>query len=61
MKLRRILKHTLVSRWLVKKYFSKSDLQTLAHSIAESEKKHRAEIRIAIQANLELFQLIKKY
>ena len=52
MKLGRFCKHLLLSRWLVKTYFSKSDLSQIANRIAASESKHRAEIRVAIEANL---------
>ncbi len=43
----------------MKKYFSKDDLKAIASEIAASEQKHRAEIRVAIEANLEFPQLIR--
>ena len=59
MKLFRICKHLLLSRWLVCFYFSKQDLAKIAEHIAHSESKHRAEIRVAVESNLEPLQLMR--
>ena len=59
MKILRICKHLFLSRWLVRFYFSKKDLAKIVEHIARSEQKHRAEIRVAIESNLDIFQVIK--
>ena len=53
------MKHSLRGRWLVKKYFSRRDLLELAERIGRSEEKHRAEIKIIIEASLNLIDVFK--
>ncbi len=59
MKIKRFLKHLLTGRWLVKSYFSKEDLDRIVKEIANSEDKHHAEIRVAIEANLSPLEILK--
>ena len=58
--LKSILKNFFISRWLVKSYFSKEDLKALEEKIIDSEKQHSAEIRIVIEANRDLQDIILK-
>ena len=58
-KMIRLIRHSLRGRWLVKKYFSKKDLLELAERIGKSENKHRAEIKIIIEASLNLTDVFK--
>ncbi len=49
-----------MNRWFVRFYFSSKDLKTIADHIATSEDKHRAEIRLAIEASLGSFLVLRR-
>ena len=56
-KLKRSLIHLFTLRGQRGRYFSKNDLKAIAQAIASSEAKHRAEIRVAIEASFSLGQI----
>lgn len=56
----RLLKHFFIGRWLVRRYFQRKELKGIAKLIADSENKHRAEIRVAIEASLPPMQVWHK-
>ncbi len=58
-RLSRIIRHLFVGPWLVRRYFTKQDLKEIAQKIAISEKQHRAEIRVALQAGLEIIDIMR--
>ena len=57
-KITRILRHLFLGNWLVRSYFSKTDLVKIKEHIAKSELKHRSEIRFAIESKMDFFQLL---
>ena len=55
--MKRLLRHLLLPAWSIRRRFPTQSLQAIAQAIAESEKKHRGEIRFALEANLGLRDL----
>ncbi|MBI38125.1 MAG: hypothetical protein CMF59_00880 [Leptospiraceae bacterium] len=55
----RFLKHLFTTRWRVSSYFSSNDMEEIKQAIAASEKKHRAELRFAVEASLEPIHVLK--
>ena len=45
--------------WLTRKYFSKEDILELSKLIELSEEKHRAEIKIIIEASLDMIDVFR--
>ena len=58
-RIKRVLKNTFATKLLIRKYFSKKDIQHIEKYIGESEKKHQAEIRVVIEAHLSFVSSIK--
>lgn len=50
----RALKHLLSTRWTLTRRFDDAALAAIEHAVAESETRHRAEVRFAIEAALDL-------
>jgi uncharacterized membrane protein len=55
----RVLRHLLYPDWLVGRAFPAASLARIEQEIALSEKRHRAELRFAIEAGLPLGALLK--
>ena len=56
--MRRLLKHLLYPDWLVRRAFPASTLERIEKEIGASERRHRAELRFAIEAGLPLPALL---
>ena len=56
----RFLKHTFAGRRLVRSYFPKKVLKAIEEEIKSSEEQHRAEIRVAVEANFNFSQIYQK-
>jgi hypothetical protein len=55
----RLLRHLLYPDWLVGRAFPAASLARIEQAISLSEKRHRAEVRFAIDAGLPLAALLK--
>lgn len=51
---KRLMRHTLLPDWWVRRRFSRPTLQRLEQAIAASEATHRAELRLVVEGNLPL-------
>jgi uncharacterized membrane protein len=59
MSLRRALKHLFTPPWLVRRTFPARTLTRIEHAISESEKRHRGEIRFAVEGPLEFLAVLR--
>jgi uncharacterized membrane protein len=59
MNLRRILRHLVTPGWVVRSAFDATTLQAIEQAIAETERTHGGEIRVAVAANSDLPDLIR--
>ena len=59
MKIKRILKHLLITERHVRKIFTPKHLERFAQTIKASERQHSGEIRFAVESSLEFEPLIK--
>lgn len=59
MKLKRILRHLFLPQWSIGLAFPQRVRQAIEHAIAESEKRHDAELRFAVEAGLTLPALLR--
>jgi len=57
MDLKRIFRHLLLPHWNIRRAFPKRVLQAIEHAIGESERRHDAELRFAVEAGLPLADL----
>ncbi len=57
MDLKRLLRHTLLPPWRVRRVFTPALLQRVEAAVRDSERSHRAELRVAVEAGLELESL----
>lgn len=57
MKLGRLFRHLLTPSWVLNRTFTPEVLDRIAQSISESEGHHRGEIRVAVEAGLDLGDL----
>ena len=53
----RLLRHLFIPDWVAMRAFPKSSLERIEQAITESEKKHRGELRFALDADLTPAQL----
>ena len=59
MNLKRILRHLFLPQWSIGLAFPQRVRQAIEHAIAESEKRHDAELRFAVEAGLPLAALLR--
>lgn len=59
MRLLRVLPHLLYPDWWLKRVFSSDALKRIESAIAESEQRHRGEIRFLIEATRDLMPLLR--
>jgi hypothetical protein len=52
-------KHTLMPPFLARRVFSKAVMRRVERAIADSERLHRGELRVAIEASLDLEPLLR--
>ncbi|WP_334118630.1 TPM domain-containing protein [Limnobacter sp.] len=60
MDFKRILKHLMTTERHVRKIFTRTHLEHIAHSIQASETQHSGEIRFAVESALELQALLDR-
>jgi uncharacterized membrane protein len=53
----RLLRHLFIPDWVAMRAFPRSSLERIERAIRESEKKHRGELRFALEADLTPAQL----
>lgn len=56
-KLKRWMKHLLAGRWQVRQHFPQEAMASIGRAIDESERSHSGELRFAVEAGLEWFEL----
>ncbi len=59
MNVKRILRHLLLPSWRVWRAFPRRVLQAIERAVAESEQRHDAELRFAVEAGLPLAVLLR--
>lgn len=59
MKLRRVFRHLLLPQWSIGLAFPKRVLQAIERAVAESERRHDAELRFAVEAGLTFAALLR--
>lgn len=57
--MRRLLQHLLFFPWRLRQIFSQAVLSAIEREIALSEQRHSGQIRFAVEANLDLMQLLR--
>ncbi|MBL0140817.1 MAG: TPM domain-containing protein [Betaproteobacteria bacterium] len=57
MDLRRFWRHIVMTRWTAGRAFSPATREAIARAVAEHEKRHRGEVRFAVEAELSSMQL----
>ena len=57
-KLTRIFKHLVASRWQVRRRLPRRSMLAIEDAIAEPEKLHMGELRFAVEAGLEWYELV---
>ncbi len=57
--MRRLLRHLLFFPWRLRQIFSHDVLAAIEREIAASEQRHSGQIRFAVEANLDLMQLLR--
>jgi uncharacterized membrane protein YgcG len=57
--MRRLLRHLLYFPWRLRQIFDKDVLAAIEREIAASEQRHSGQIRFAVEANLDLMQLLR--
>ena len=60
MNLKRFFRHALLPPWMARRTFSPAVMRRVEESVMASEKTHRGELRVAVEAGLELEQLWRK-
>lgn len=55
----RALRHLFYPHWLVRRAFPKATLTRIEDAVRESEKRHRGEIRFAVEGALEFFRVLR--
>jgi len=58
-KMRRLLKHLITPAWLARRVFNAAVLDRLEQAIRESEPQHGAELRLVIEGELDLHDLLR--
>ena len=57
MNLKRFFRHALLPPWMVRRTFSPAVMRRVEDAVRESERSHRGELRVAVEAGLELESL----
>lgn len=59
MNIRRLFRHLFMPPWLMRRTFSAAVLQRIGDAVRESERRHRGELRVVIEAALEPWPLMR--
>lgn len=60
MNLKRFVRHVLLPPWVARRTFSPPVMRRVEDAVKSSERSHRGELRVAVEAGLELEQLWRK-
>ncbi len=60
MNLKRFFRHALLPPWVARRTFSPAVMRRVEDAVKSSEQTHRGELRVAVEAGLELEQLWRK-
>ena len=58
MDIKRVIKHLIISRWVVNRKFPLSTLRAIENAIGASEQAHDGELRFAVEGGLKLWLLL---
>ncbi len=59
MRLKRLLRHSLRPPWLIRRVFSAAVLQRIENAVTQSERRHRGELRVAVEDALATGALLR--
>ncbi|MBY0270283.1 MAG: TPM domain-containing protein [Burkholderiales bacterium] len=59
MKIKRLIKHLLLPPWLARRTFSPAVMRRIEDAVRQSERLHRGELRVAVEASLDLGPLLR--
>lgn len=59
MNIKRLFRHLLLPPWLMRRAFSAAVLQRIEAAVKQSERRHRGELRVAVEASLDLAALLR--
>lgn len=59
MKIKRLIKHLLLPPWLARRTFSPAVMRRVEDAVRQSERLHRGELRVAVEAGLDLGPLLR--
>ncbi|MGP1664338.1 MAG: hypothetical protein ACTS5I_00180, partial [Rhodanobacter sp.] len=54
MNIKRMLRHLLLPPWLVRRAFSPAVMRSIEEAVKQSERLHRGELRVAVEAGTEM-------
>lgn len=60
MNIKRILRHLLQSPWLARRAFSPAVMNRIESAVKQSERLHRGELRVVVEASMDLGPLLRK-
>ena len=60
MNIKRILRHLLPPPWLARRAFSPAVMGRIEDAVKQSERLHRGELRVAVEASMDLGPLLRK-
>lgn len=55
----RVLRHLMMPKWLVGRYFPHRVTSAIEHAVSSSEQRHMGELRFAVEAALDLPRLLR--
>ncbi len=59
MNIKRLFRHLLPPPWLMRRTFSAAVMQRIEDAVQHSERRHRGELRVAVEAGLDLWPLLR--
>ncbi len=59
MNIKRLFRHLLLPPWLMRRVFSTVVLQRIEDAVKQSERRHRGELRVAVEAALDFVPLLR--
>lgn len=59
MNIKRFFRHVLLPPWMARRIFSPAVMRRVEEAVRESERTHRGELRVAVEAGLELESLLR--
>lgn len=59
MNIKRLFRHLLLPPWVMRRVFSAAVMQRIEDAVKQSERGHRGELRVAVEAALDLVPLLR--